>query len=61
MIGYLEGTLLKKDEDRILLLVNQIGYEVMLPAIVMETMETKAAGDALALITSKLKDNRSRY
>jgi Holliday junction DNA helicase RuvA len=49
VIGYLEGTLLKKDEDRILLLANQVGYEVLLPAIVMKTMETKSAGDALAL------------
>jgi Holliday junction DNA helicase RuvA len=49
MIGYLEGTLLKKDEDRILLLANQIGYEVLLPANVMETLSTKAVGDALSL------------
>jgi Holliday junction DNA helicase RuvA len=49
VIGYLKGTLLKKDEDRILLLANQVGYEVLLPAIVMETMETKSAGDPLAL------------
>ena len=49
MIGYLEGTLLKKDEDRILLLANQIGYEVLLPASVMETMGTKAVGDELSL------------
>ncbi|MBW2259195.1 MAG: Holliday junction DNA helicase RuvA, partial [Deltaproteobacteria bacterium] len=31
MIGYLEGKLLKKDEDRILLLNNQVGYEILLP------------------------------
>ncbi|UCH21061.1 MAG: Holliday junction DNA helicase RuvA [Deltaproteobacteria bacterium] len=49
MIGYLEGTLLKKDEDRILLLANQIGYEVLLPANVMETLNTKAVGDVLSL------------
>jgi len=49
VIGYLEGTLLKKDEDRILLLANQIGYEVLLPASVMETMGTKAVGDELSL------------
>ena len=28
MIGYLEGTLLKTGEDRILVLSNQIGYEI---------------------------------
>lgn len=49
MIGYLEGTILKKDQDRILLLANQIGYEVLLPANVMETLDTKAVGDALSL------------
>lgn len=49
MIGYLEGKLLKKEEERILLLVNQIGYEIMLPAIVMETLKTKALGDRLSL------------
>ncbi|MGD8970236.1 MAG: OB-fold domain-containing protein, partial [Desulfobacterales bacterium] len=31
MIGYLEGSLLKIGEDRILLLANQVGYEVLLP------------------------------
>lgn len=36
MIGYLEGKLLKLYEDRILLLVNHVGYEVLLPTIVME-------------------------
>ena len=49
MIGYLEGTLLKKNEDRILLLANQVGYEVLLPANVMETMGTRAVGDELSL------------
>jgi Holliday junction DNA helicase RuvA len=49
VIGYLEGTLLKKDEDRILLLANQVGYEILLPANVMETMGTKAVGDELSL------------
>ncbi|MCK4728857.1 MAG: Holliday junction DNA helicase RuvA, partial [Desulfobacterales bacterium] len=33
MIGYLEGKLLKKEKDRILLLTNQVGYEILLPAI----------------------------
>lgn len=49
MIGYLEGTLLKKYEDRILLQVNQVGYEVLLPAVVMETMKSKTVGDVLSL------------
>jgi len=49
MIGYLEGKLLKKDSDRILLLANQVGYEVMLPAVVMETFSTKNTGDDVSL------------
>ena len=49
MIGYLEGKILKKEEERILVLSNQIGYEVLLPAIVMETLQDKRVGDAIAL------------
>ncbi|PIP35221.1 MAG: Holliday junction DNA helicase RuvA [Desulfobacterales bacterium CG23_combo_of_CG06-09_8_20_14_all_52_9] len=49
MIGYLKGTLLKKEEDRILLLVGQVGYEVLLPAVVMETLAAKRHGDEVAL------------
>ena len=49
MIGYLEGKLLKKEEDRILLLVNYVGYDILLPAFVMETIESKLIGDSIAL------------
>jgi Holliday junction DNA helicase RuvA len=49
MIGYLEGKLLKKEDDRILLLANQVGYEVMLPVIIMETLRTRAVGDKISL------------
>ena len=49
MIGYLEGTLLKREEDRILLLVNQVGYEVLLPAFVMETLSGRERGEELSL------------
>ena len=49
MIGYLEGKLLKRDTDRILLLANQVGYEVLLPAVVMETFSTKKTGDDVSL------------
>lgn len=48
MIGYLEGTLLKKEEDRILLLVNQVGYEVLLPVFVMETLSGRERGEAVS-------------
>lgn len=49
MIAYLKGTLFRKEEDRILLLVNHVGYEVILPFFVMNTLERKAIGDDLAL------------
>jgi len=49
MIGYLEGKILKKEEDRILVLVNQIGYEVLLPAIVMESLQNNQVGDEISL------------
>ena len=49
MIGYLEGTILKKDDDRILLLANQIGYEVLLPANVMQTLSGKSTGEHISL------------
>jgi holliday junction DNA helicase RuvA len=49
MIGYLEGKVLKKDEDRVLVLANQIGYEVLLPAIVMKSLQTKAIGAEISL------------
>ena len=48
MIGYLEGKLLKIEEDKILVLANQVGYEVMLPAFVMETFQNKAIGDPVS-------------
>jgi holliday junction DNA helicase RuvA len=49
MIAYLEGRLLKKEDDRILLLVNQVGYEIMLPAFVQETLQSRHNGDEVAL------------
>lgn len=49
MIGYLEGKLLRIDEDRIVLLVNQVGYEILLPGTVMRSVASKRAGEALAL------------
>lgn len=49
MIGYLEGKLLKKDNDRILLLANQVGYEVLLPAFVMDSLKSKTVGDETTL------------
>jgi len=49
VIGYLEGKLLKKEEDRVLLLTNQIGYEVLVPAVVMESLQNKDVGEEISL------------
>jgi Holliday junction DNA helicase RuvA len=45
MIRYLEGRLFKKEEDRIVVLSNGVGYEVFLPAIVRKTFTSKKAGE----------------
>lgn len=49
MIGYLEGKLLQREEDRILLLVNQVGYEVILPTMVLQSVAGTEVGDDLSL------------
>jgi holliday junction DNA helicase RuvA len=49
MIGYVEGKLLKKEEDRILVLANQVGYEVMVPSVVMDRLHDKSVGDEVSL------------
>ncbi len=49
MIGYLEGILLKKEKEKILLLVNNIGYEILIPAFFMQKINAKKTGDNLIL------------
>jgi Holliday junction DNA helicase RuvA len=48
VIGYLEGKLLQIEEDRVLLLVNHVGYEVLLPAMVMDGLKEHRVGDDAA-------------
>lgn len=45
MISYLEGKLLKKENDRVVILTHGVGYDVLLPPIVRHTLEDKRAGD----------------
>lgn len=40
---------MKKEQDRILLLVNHVGYEILVPVVVMETLSLKAVGDPVSL------------
>ncbi len=49
MIGYLEGTLLRKYDDRILMLAGSIGYEVLVPTVVMESLNDRQQGEKIAL------------
>jgi Holliday junction DNA helicase RuvA len=45
MIRYIEGKLIKKEEDRVVVLANGVGYEILLPAIVRKTFNPKKAGE----------------
>lgn len=45
MIRYIEGKLLKKEDDRVVVLTNGVGYEILLPAIVRKTFNSKKAGE----------------
>lgn len=49
MIGFIEGHILQKNEDRLLVLTHHIGYEVLLPTIVMESLKERAVGDTISL------------
>lgn len=48
MIVYLEGSLFKLEEDRAVVLTNQVGYEVMLPVLVATRLQDKSKGDMVA-------------
>jgi Holliday junction DNA helicase RuvA len=49
MIAYLEGNILSLEDDRLVLLSNQVGYEVMLPVSVSVELATKSVGDPISL------------
>jgi Holliday junction DNA helicase RuvA len=49
VIGYIEGKILKKEDERVLVLANQVGYEILLPAFVMENIAANKVGDEVAL------------
>jgi Holliday junction DNA helicase RuvA len=48
MIGYIEGKLISRYEDRVLLLANQVGYEILLPAFVMRTIQNRPFDDTFS-------------
>ncbi|MCJ7822831.1 MAG: hypothetical protein MUQ26_07140, partial [Armatimonadetes bacterium] len=43
LISYLEGKLLDKSEDRIVVLAGGVGYEVLLPRAVMPALRSRQA------------------
>lgn len=49
MIGFLQGKVLNLEADNVLLLVNQVGYEVLLPATVVASVQNKLSDEFLNL------------
>jgi Holliday junction DNA helicase RuvA len=45
MIRYIRGLLLKKEDDRVVILANGVGYEVLLPTVVRQTYNGRKAGE----------------
>ena len=45
MIRYIKGLLLKKEDDRVVVFANGVGYEILLPAVVRQTYNQKKAGE----------------
>ena len=45
MIRYIEGKLLKKEDDRVVVLANGVGYEILLPLIVRRSFNGTRAGE----------------
>ncbi|HHT9120360.1 MAG TPA: Holliday junction branch migration protein RuvA [Candidatus Hypogeohydataceae bacterium YC41] len=58
MIRYLKGTLLEKEEDRIVVLNGGVGYEVRLPFVVRAFYNTKEAGQEVELYISYQQSER---
>jgi holliday junction DNA helicase RuvA len=48
MIGFIKGTLLRKETDRILLLAGHIGYEIWLPPMVIASIAGKNIDEPLS-------------
>ena len=45
MISYLDGTLFKKEGDKLVVLAQGVGYEVLLPSIVSQALAGKRSGE----------------
>ncbi len=49
MIGYIEGKVIKTLRDGILLLAGQVGYEILLPTVVLEQMKSDLSDQLISL------------
>lgn len=49
MIGYIEGKVLKTAQDGILLLAGHVGYEILLPAVVLEKVCSEISEEPISL------------
>jgi Holliday junction DNA helicase RuvA len=49
MIAYIEGSVFQKYDDRVVILVNGIGYEIFLPVFTACQIASKLPGDSLSL------------
>jgi len=49
MIAYLEGRVIKKESDRIVLLAGSVGYEILLPEIVMNAFQSRIHEELVSL------------
>ncbi len=45
MIRYIKGLMLKKEDDRVVVLADGVGYEILLPTVVRQTFNQKKAGE----------------
>ncbi|MBF0468670.1 MAG: Holliday junction DNA helicase RuvA [Desulfamplus sp.] len=49
MIAYIEGTVLKTDQDGIILLAGHVGYEILLPVFVLEKIISERSDQFISL------------
>ena len=45
MIRYIKGLMLKKEDDRVVVLADGVGYEILLPTVVRQTFNQRKAGE----------------
>ncbi|MBF0449392.1 MAG: Holliday junction DNA helicase RuvA [Candidatus Magnetomorum sp.] len=59
MIAYLEGRVIKKESDRIVLLAGFVGYEVLLPKVVMDELSPRMDDESISLFIYHYQTERN--